>query len=350
MDHKEALEQLKNGNLLSRDAWEELIVERDSVDRQALYAAADAVRRKSYGDAVYVRGLIEFTNYCGRNCYYCGIRAGNERLSRYRLTEEEILAACETGYGLGIRTFVLQGGEDAYFTDDRICALVGEIKSRYPDTAVTLSVGEKPRASYERYLAAGAKRYLLRHETADPEHYGKLHPAAQTLSNRKRCLYDLKEIGYQVGAGFMVGSPGQTAKTLAEDMAFLQELQPHMVGIGPFIPHEDTPLKGYPAGTLEDTLFFLALLRLALPHVLLPATTALATIHPRGREMGLSAGANVVMPNLSPVSVREKYRLYDGKVCTGEEAAECISCLASRVEGIGYRIVSDRGDWKKNDI
>ena len=350
MDYRDVLEQLKKGNPLSREAWETLIVERESVDTASLYAAADAVRRKSYGDAVYVRGLIEFTNYCGRNCYYCGIRAGNERLSRYRLTEEEILAACETGYGLGIRTFVLQGGEDAYFTDDRICALVDEIKRRYPEAAVTLSVGEKPRASYERYFAAGAERYLLRHETADPKHYGKLHPAAQTLSNRKRCLYDLKEIGYQVGAGFMVGSPGQTARTLAEDMIFLQKLEPHMVGIGPFIPHADTPFKDDPAGTLEDTLFFLALLRLALPHALLPATTALATIHPRGREMGLSAGANVVMPNLSPVSVRDKYRLYDGKVCTGEEAAECISCLARRVETIGYRIVSDRGDWKGDDI
>ena len=313
-------------------------------DMDYLASTAREVADLIYGKNVYVRGLIEFTNYCRNDCYYCGIRRSNKEAQRYRLTEEQIMECCQMGYELGFRTFVLQGGEDPYFTDDRICKLIKKIKNRYEDCAITLSIGEKSRASYERYFEAGADRYLLRHETANECHYRKLHPAELSLENRKSCLWNLKEIGYQVGAGFMVGSPGQTLETLYEDMRFIKELEPHMVGIGPFIPQHSTPFKGEKAGTLEETLKLLSIIRLIHPKVLLPATTALGTIHPMGREKGILAGANVVMPNLSPVSVRKKYELYDNKICTGDEAAECKNCLQSRMEKIGYTIPVDRGD------
>jgi biotin synthase len=318
----------------------------DSYDDK-LHKAADAVRRSVYGDEVFLRGLIEFTNYCRNNCNYCGIRCGNKNVERYRLTKEEILSCCESGYQLGYRTFVLQGGEDPYFTDERICDLVKSIKSAYPDVAVTLSIGEKEKDSYRKFKEAGADRYLLRHETATEEHYAVLHPAELSLAHRKQCLFDLKELGFQVGAGFMVGSPGQTTKHLIADLRFLQELQPDMIGIGPFIPHQDTIYRDEKAGDLQLTLRLLSVLRLMFPYVLLPATTALATIDPKGREQGLQCGANVVMPNLSPVEHREQYSLYDNKVCTGEEAAECARCLEARVRSAGYRIVSSRGDVRR---
>lgn len=313
----------------------------------ALAAAADQVRREHYGDEGYVRGLIEFTNYCKNNCYYCGIRRDNLKADRYRLTKEEILLCCEEGYRLGFRTFVLQGGEDAYFTDDRVCDMVSEIHRRFADCAITLSIGEKSRESYQAYFEAGAERYLLRHETATDAHYGKLHPAEMSLANRKRCLFDLKEIGYQVGAGFMVDSPFQTTENLVADLRFLQELQPDMIGIGPYITHGETPFAAYPSGSLEKTLRMVSILRLLFPYALIPSTTALGTIHPEGRELGLKAGGNVVMPNLSPVSVRKKYDLYENKICTGEEAAQCRGCLEQRVARAGYRIVTDRGDVKR---
>lgn len=313
----------------------------------ALAAAADQVRREHYGDEVYVRGLIEFTNYCKNNCYYCGIRRDNSNADRYRLTQEEILSCCEEGYRLGFRTFVLQGGEDPYFTDDRVCDIVAEIHRRFADCAITLSIGEKSRESYQAYFDAGAERYLLRHETATDAHYGKLHPAEMSLANRKKCLFDLKEIGYQVGAGFMVDSPFQTTKNLVADLRFLQELQPDMIGIGPYITHGETPFAKYPSGSLEKTLRMVSILRLLFPYALIPSTTALGTIHPEGRELGLKAGGNVVMPNLSPVSVRKKYDLYENKICTGEEAAQCRGCLEQRVARAGYRIVTDRGDVKR---
>jgi len=304
-------------------------------------------REQYYGKDVYIRGLIEFTNYCKNDCYYCGIRRSNTTISRYRLTLTDIMKCCGEGYSLGFRTFVLQGGEDPYFTDDRICEIVHLIKTKYPDCAVTLSIGEKSRESYLRYFEAGAERYLLRHETADHCHYAKLHPEALSAENRQRCLHDLKSIGYQVGAGFMVGSPYQTEEHLASDMVFLKLLEPAMVGIGPFIPNKDTPFADQPSGELELTLFLIGLIRLALPYALIPATTALGTISPIGRELGLKAGANVLMPNLSPVEVRKKYMLYDNKICTGEESAQCVSCLAKRVESAGYKIKIGRGDVSK---
>ncbi len=313
---------------------------------ERLRIRADEVRRSIYGNDVYIRGLIEFTSFCRRNCLYCGLRRENKR-ERYRLTDEQIMECCETGYSLGFRTFVLQGGEDAFFDDLHICRIVGNIKERFPDCAVTLSLGEKPRESYLSYKKAGADRYLLRHETSDFAHYKKLHPPEMSLKNRMRCLFDLKELGYQTGTGFMVGSPFQTAEAIVSDLRFMQKLQPEMIGIGPFIPAAGTPFAGYPAGELSLTLRLISIIRLMFPNALIPSTTALGTIHPNGREMGLASGANVVMPNLSPTSVRKLYSIYDNKICTGDEAAECRRCLENRVAAAGYRIVTDRGDHKK---
>lgn len=323
-----------------------ILIESDEFN-EPLAEAADIRRRENYGDKVYIRGLIEFTNYCRNNCYYCGIRRDNKKAERYRLTKDEILLCCDEGYKLGFRTFVMQGGEDPYYTDEMICDIVSKIKSRYPDCAVTLSIGEKPRESYQAFFAAGADRYLLRHETADPEHYGKLHPEAMSLENRKECLFDLKEIGYQVGSGFMVGSPYQTTENLISDLRFLQKLQPDMIGIGPYITHADTPFAEFKSGDVMLTLRLVSILRLMFPYALIPSTTALGTIHPQGRELGLKAGANVVMPNLSPVSVRKLYSLYENKICTGEEAAQCRGCLERRVESAGYKIVTDIGNVRK---
>ncbi len=309
-----------------------------------LAGKARAVREKYYGKTVYMRGLIEFTNICKNNCYYCGIRRDNANAERYRLSEDQILSCCDMGYELGFRTFVMQGGEDPYYTEDLIVSIVSAIKERHPDCAVTLSIGEWDREAYQKFFDAGADRYLLRHETADREHYEMLHPAEMSFDHRMQCLKDLKEIGYQVGCGMMVGSPYQTAEHLVKDLRFLKEFKPEMVGIGPFIPHHDTQFADREAGTVDMTVRLLAIIRLLLPDVLLPATTALGTIDPRGREKGILAGANVVMPNLSPSDVREKYLLYDNKICTGDEAAECIRCMAMRISSVGYETVVARGD------
>lgn len=338
------IDKLEKEHILPKSELTEIILGHTPETDEYLFAKARAVREKTYGKDVYMRGLIEFTNYCKNDCLYCGIRRSAKNAERYRLTEEQILDCCETGYGLGFRTFVLQGGEDGFYTDDKIVGIVARIKEKFSDCAVTLSIGEKSRESYEKFRKAGADRYLLRHETANSGHYGKLHPKELSLENRMRCLADLKEIGFQTGCGFMVGSPYQTAENLAEDLLYIHRLQPHMVGIGPFIPHHDTPFAEEKQGSLETTLLMLGLTRLIVPNVLLPATTALGTIHPKGREMGILAGANVVMPNLSPQDVRKKYLLYDNKICTGDEAAECIACLGRRMESIGYKLVSARGD------
>lgn len=309
-----------------------------------LLAQAQAVRDKIYGRRVFARGLIEFTNYCKNNCYYCGIRAANKHVRRYRLTGSDISACCAQGAALGFHTFVLQGGEDPFFTDTKIAEIVYSIKTAHPDCAVTLSIGERPRASYRMFRTAGADRYLLRHETATNSHYRHLHPQSMSLACRKQCLYDLKDLGFQVGAGFMVGSPGQTAENLAEDLLFLKELHPHMVGIGPFLPHKDTPFRDMPAGSVPLTLTMLALTRILLPAVLLPSTTALATADGNGHALGLSAGANVVMPNLSPTDVRADYSLYNNKASFGNEAAESVSRLRKDIEAAGYILDMARGD------
>lgn len=309
-----------------------------------LFLKSSAVRKHYYGNKVYIRGLIEFTNLCKNDCYYCGIRKSNKNAGRYRLTKEEILSCCENGYALGFRTFVLQGGEDGYFSDDILGDIVQTIHEKYPDCAITLSVGERSHKSYKHLYNAGANRYLLRHETANEEHYSRLHPENLSLETRKRCLYDLKEIGYQVGTGFMVGSPYQTTENLVEDLLFIKDFKPAMIGIGPFIPHKDTDFKNEPHGSLTLTLFLIGLLRLMNPTALIPATTALGTIDSNGRELGIKAGANVVMPNLSPAPARSKYTLYNDKIYTGEESAEGLEILRRRMKNIGYEIVVDRGD------
>lgn len=344
---KSLIHRLAEEHSLTLEEYRELVEAQNQEAAHALAEKAVALRKGIYGNAVYVRGLIEISNICKNDCLYCGIRRGNPHCDRYRLSPEDILACADEGYELGFRTFVMQGGEDPFFTDQVLCGLVEAVKKAHPDCAVTLSMGERSRESYQRLYDAGADRYLLRHETADQKHYESLHPAEMSFENRMRCLRDLKEIGYQVGCGFMVGSPGQTSGTLAEDLKFIEEFKPDMCGIGPFVPHKDTSFRDRPAGTLEQTCYLLSIIRLIHPPVLLPATTALGTIHPEGRELGILAGANVVMPNLSPVSVRKKYELYDNKICTGEESAQCKDCLSTRMESIGYKIVTDRGDIKK---
>ena len=305
---------------------------------------ARKVREAYYGKDVYLRGLIEISNICRNNCYYCGIRSGNTNCERYRLSKEQILSCCDVGYELGFRTFVMQGGEDPFYTDELIVSIISDIKKKYTDCAVTLSLGEFEKESYQKFFDAGADRYLLRHETADKAHYEMLHPAGMSFEHRMKCLRDLKEIGYQVGTGMMVGSPYQTAEHLVKDLRFLKEFKPHMVGMGPFIPHHDTRYADCTAGTVEMTVRLLAIIRLLLPDVLLPATTALGTIDPVGREKGLLAGANVIMPNLSPADVRAKYLLYDNKKVAGDEAAEAVREMEKRIASVGYEAVVARGD------
>ena len=324
-----------------------LIAGRTPAIAERLAKAAVGECERVYGDAVYTRGLIEFTNYCKNDCLYCGIRAGNASCRRYRLTRNQILACAERGYAFGFRTFVLQGGEDPAITDDWLCAVVSAIKGAYPDCAVTLSLGERSLESYRRLREAGADRYLLRHETASSAHYQKLHPPTMSYSNRMRCLHDLRDLGYVVGCGFMVGSPFQTPSDLAADLKFIEEFRPEMCGIGPFVPHHATPFAQYPGGTVELTCFMLSLIRLIKPDILLPATTALGTIDEQGREKGILSGANVVMPNLSPIEHRADYELYDNKICTGDDAAECVGCLGTRMVSIGRYLAVDRGDPKE---
>lgn len=311
------------------------------------YACNKALRkrRKYFGNSIYVRGLIEISNYCKNDCLYCGIRKSNHKCSRYRLTKEEILECCSIGYNIGIRTFVLQGGEDGFYTDTVMADIIRSIRKSYHDCAITLSIGERSRESYEVLFKAGADRYLLRHETACSGHYHFLHPDSMSLEERMECLCQLKEIGFQTGCGFMVGSPGQTSLSLAKDLKYIEEFKPHMCGIGPFLPHKETPFKDMPAGSLKLTIFLLALVRLIHPRVLLPATTALASLHTKGRELALGAGANVVMPNLSPAGVRKKYELYDGKLHSGMESAAYLEELKKNFASAGYEIVVSRGDF-----
>lgn len=348
-DSFELIDQLEKEHHLDREDLERLLEsgkpEPDSRIRDYLAQRADRIRRKYYGNRIYIRGLIEFTNYCKNDCFYCGIRHSNTQADRYRLGKEEILECCRDGYQMGFRTFVLQGGEDPLFTPEKIADIVSAIKKIYPDCAVTLSVGEKEKEVYQMWFDAGADRYLLRHETADFGHYRLLHPAGMSAEHRQQCLWNLKEIGYQTGCGIMVGSPGQTTEHIAEDLLFMEKLQPEMVGIGPFIPQKDTPFGDQPPGTWEQTLFLLGMIRLLLPRVLLPATTALGSIHPRGRQMGICTGANVCMPNLSPAGVRKKYALYDHKASFGSESAQGLQELRRMMDEIGYCVVTDRGDF-----
>jgi biotin synthase len=347
---KPLIEKLRRQRFLDKKEWIELIQYRDEESIDFLFKMAQDIRDKQFGHGIFTRGLIEFTNYCKNDCFYCGIRHSNITLSRYRLSKEQILECCANGYKVGFRTFVLQGGEDPHFTDERMVDIVTMIKSNFPDCAITLSLGERSFDSYIRLYNAGANRYLLRHETAVEAHYQKLHPKHMRLEKRIECIYNLKKIGYQTGTGFLIGSPGQDISCLAEDMIFIRKLNPQMVGIGPFVPHHETPFADKSAGSVELTLFMIGLLRVMLPTALLPATTALGSIDTNGREKGILAGANVVMPNLSPVSVREKYQLYDNKIYTGDEAAEGWRGLNNRMQSIGYKLLVDRGDYKGDTV
>lgn len=340
------IEQICDQQNLTLDALSLLLTTNDKSVVDHLRTTARATADSIYGKRIFLRGLIEISSHCKNDCYYCGLRRSNREAVRYRLTEDEIYHCCETGHRLGFRTFVLQGGEDGWFNDERMCRIVSTLRERYPDCAITLSLGERSRESYQRLFNAGANRYLLRHETADEKHYGQLHPSELSWQHRMDCLQALKEIGYQVGCGFMVGSPYQTVETLYQDLMFIRSFQPHMVGIGPFVSTHNTPFEQFPNGSAETTLRLLSIIRLLHPHVLLPATTALGTLLPNGREMGILSGANVVMPNLSPRAHRQDYAIYDNKICTGEEAAECRNCVEHRIHSIGYETVVDRGDYK----
>lgn len=332
---------------LEVEEYEKLITNISDVDREELRKEAVRIATSIYGKEVYMRGLIEFTNICKNDCYYCGIRAGNKNCERYRLTKEEIYECAKLGYELGFRTIVLQGGEDLYYTDDLMVEIISTIRKNYPDAAITLSIGEKEKETYQKYFDAGANRYLLRHEAANKKYYEKIHPSSLSFDHRMKCLRDLRDIGFQVGAGFMVGSPYQTKYDLAMDLKFIEEFKPEMCGIGPFIPHKDTPYRDEPAGTVEDTLLYLSIVRIIDEKVLLPATTALGTIKDDGREKGVLCGANVVMPNISPLDVRQKYMLYDNKVGTTGDAEQNIKNLKDKMASIGYELVNSRGDCKK---
>lgn len=342
---KQLIDKLFANKDLTREEFRTLIEQRTPESNAYLFEKARIRQKETFSNVVYLRGLIEFSNICQCDCKYCGIRKSNTQAQRYRLSKEDILFCCKLGYSFGFRTFVLQSGEDAYFTDEKICDILQTIKQLYPDVAITLSIGEKTRQQYQMYYDAGCDRYLLRHETASPSLYQKLHPKNQTLENRIRCLYDLKDIGYQVGAGMMLQAPYQTTDDLLDDLQFLKQLDPHMIGIGPFIPHHQTPFKDFPQGDLETTLFFIGVLRLMFPKANIPATTALGTIDKTGREQGILAGANVVMPNLSPTNVRGKYLLYDGKICTNDDAIMCNTCMTSKLNKIGYEVKKSRGDY-----
>ena len=349
MTNAELIDLLNRQHRLEEPQWVQLFTTWQTEDLEYAMTMAREITDQIFGKKIYFRGIVEFSNICKNDCHYCGIRCSNRNVSRYRLSPEDILACCQEGYEAGFRTFVLQGGEDGWFSDERMCAIVRSIKETYPDCAVTLSLGERSRESYEKLYEAGADRYLLRHETADACHYGILHPDSLSLENRLRCLRDLKEIGYQTGCGIMVGSPGQTPQTLAKDMIYMQEFDPQMVGIGPFLPHQDTPFRNEKAGSVDLTLLILALCRIMLPHALMPSTTALGTAESDGRKLGVLAGCNVVMPNLSPAHVRKKYMLYDNKAGTDLTAQQGIAILRQQMEEIGYEVVIGRGDFRKEN-
>lgn len=346
MNNQELINKLNQEHTLTLSEWEQLVETYSKEDVAYAMELAQKISIEEFGKNIYFRGIIEFTNYCKCDCFYCGIRKSNRACQRYRLEISDILECCKEGYENGFRTFVLQGGEDVWFHDEHMCEIIKAIKNMYPDCAVTLSLGERSFESYKALKEAGADRYLLRHETADAEHFGVLHPKYQTLDNRMKCLQHLKELGYQTGCGIMIGTPGQSAKTLAKDMKFMEEFRPEMIGVGPFIPHKDTPFGNEEKGSVELTLYILALCRIMLPQVLLPSTTALGTVDADGRKQGVLAGCNVVMPNLSPLSVRKKYMLYDEKAGTDVSAAEGIAILRKQMEEIGYEVIVGRGDAK----
>lgn len=349
MDNIQLIDKLNNDKTLEKDEFVQLISTYNKQDMEYASGLARSISVQNYGKKIYFRGIVEFTNICKNNCYYCGIRKDNADVTRYRLDKSEILQCCDEGYSLGYRTFVLQGGEDGYFTDERLCEIVSDIHEKYPDCAITLSVGERSYNSYKSLYDAGATRYLLRHETINKTHYSKLHPSEMSLDNRIECLYNLKAIGYQTGCGMMIGAPFQTAENIAEDMLFMKKFQPHMIGMGPFIAHHSTPFCNFENGSAERTIFMLSLCRIMLPYVLLPATTALGTLGSDGRQRGVLAGANVIMPNLSPLAVRKKYMLYDNKAGMSDDAKSGLDKLRKQMNDIGYEMCVDIGNCLKGN-
>ncbi|MFV0394557.1 MAG: [FeFe] hydrogenase H-cluster radical SAM maturase HydE [Coprobacillaceae bacterium] len=347
------IDKLIKQRRLEDEEYKQLLLYMNETDKEYLFSKAKEVAQETFGNKVYIRGLIEFSNYCKNDCYYCGIRLSNKNVERYRLTKEDILFCCKQGYQLGFRTFVLQSGEDNSYTQKDMCDIIKSIRNEYPDCAITLSMGEKDYDTYKAFYEAGANRYLLRHETINSKHYQSLHPKGMNIENRVACLKHLKEIGFQTGSGIMVGSPNQTVDNIIEDIKFLEELKPEMIGIGPYLPHVDTPFRDKEKGSLERTLIILAILRLMHPKALIPSTTALSTIAPNGREKGILVGANAVMPNLSPITNRTKYQLYNDKACMDEETAESLSLLDQRLHKMGYQISYERGDFTsggKSDV
>jgi biotin synthase len=341
------LERVTSGASVSAAMWRTLLVELDEEERRRLALMARQTAQSRFGKGVYVRALIEISSYCRNNCYYCGLRCSNSMAQRYRLSKEEILDCCRQAAGLGFNTFVLQGGEDPLQSDEWLADVVAAIRAEFPKKAITLSVGERSMEGYSLLRSVGTDRYLLRHETADAGHYSHLHPANMSLENRLQCLANLKALGYQVGSGMMVGSPGQTVEHLVEDLMLLDELQPQMIGIGPFIPATGTPFEGERPGSVDDTLLLVSLLRLRFPRALIPATTALATLCNDGTQRAVLAGANVVMPNFTPLHCRTKYSIYDNKKSSGSESAQQLDLLAVKLDEIGYHIDFSRGDYNE---
>ncbi len=340
------IEELKNNKTLNDKDFLRLLTEYTEEDLSFIRELAREVAVSNFGHGIYIRGLIELTNYCKNDCYYCGIRKSNLNVERYRLNLEQVLACCEQGYSVGFRTFVMQGGEDAGIKDQDIVLYIREIKKKFPDCAITLSLGERSEQTYQNFYDAGANRYLLRHETSDHTHYGVLHPAKMSLDNRLNCLHILKKIGFQTGTGIMVGTPEQRVEHLLKDIRFIEQLQPQMIGMGPFLSHCDTPFAHHPNGSFSMSLLLLSIFRLMHPKALIPSTTALASLDPKGREAGILSGANVVMPNLSPVDQRKKYSLYNNKAALGAESAEGLALLDKQLQSIGYHISYDRGDYE----
>ncbi len=338
------IDKLSKQGSLPPEGYRQILLCGDPSTQALLHTAAQEATERVFGRRVYLRGLIEITSHCRNNCYYCGLRASNSEAERYRLSQDEILECCQEGYNIGLRTFVLQGGEDPSLGVEAIEKIVGRIAQEFPSCAITLSLGEHPRGAYERFFAAGASRYLLRHESFNEEHYSQLHPAQMSRHKRLEALESLKEIGFQVGSGIMVGSPHQSIDHIVEDILFIERFKPHMIGIGPFVSHHSTPFAAYPNGDIGLTLKLLSIFRLINPLALIPSTTALATLLHNGHQAGIQAGENVIMPNLSPPSVRAKYAIYDNKAAWGSEAAQGIEALRRQLCAIGYEISMDRGD------
>lgn len=349
MENIRLIDKLNHEEGLEADEFKQLLSSYDQGDFNYAKELATKITKEIFGNKIYIRGLIEISSYCKNDCYYCGLRRSNLNAIRYRLSKEEILLSCKEGYKLGFRTFVLQGGEDLFYQDDKMVDIIKSIRLLYPDCAITLSLGEKTQETYQKYFDAGADRYLLRHETYNEDHYYMLHPREMSFKKRIKCLYDLKKIGFQTGCGFMVGSFQQNIDHLVNDLLFIKELKPEMVGVGPYLVHHDTPFKDQKNGDLNQTLFLLSLIRIMTKNVLLPATTALATLDPKGRIEGIKHGCNVVMPNLSPQEVRKKYMLYDFKAATGQEASEGLKELIDTLKDEDYEIVYQRGDYCEFD-